>query len=221
MKTKTKVILSILGVVILAIVLIIGSLGFVPGLSTVLGANKPRDLGVTYTKQDYVSGMQKLGFVFDKSAGTGPNTKLVFSSTTKKVDAVLTNAELSALLTYDHSDRYPVHDAQVKVNPDGTIEVSAGVVLKEYKGINFDNAAYFKGKISKESSKSVSIEADKIEAGRVAVPEKEKVVQEAEKELNARLAKIPGLSIDTLEVTGDGNLRVQGTIPDSAKRVQI
>ena len=53
------------------------------------------------------------------------------------------------------------------------------------------------------------------------MPEKDKVVAAAEDELNSRLAKIPGLVIDDVGITSDGKLRVQGTIPDSAKRVTI
>jgi hypothetical protein len=220
MKKKTKITWSIVGILIIAIIIAGGVLGVIPGVSDVFGTNKPRDLGVKYTKQDYDSGMKKLGFAIDRSAGSGPDTQLVYSTKTKKVDAELTNAEISALLSYDHADKYPVRNAQVKINADGTVELSAAVALKDYKGISFNNAAYFKGRITKESSKSLNLQADAIEAGRLELPQKEKVVREVEREVNSRLERIPGLSIDSLEVKDEGKVHLQGTIPESANRTK-
>ena len=42
-------------VVIIVVVLGLGYLGFVPGVSKILGSDKPRDLGITYTAADLKS----------------------------------------------------------------------------------------------------------------------------------------------------------------------
>lgn len=55
-----KKILIIVGVIILIIVLALGYLGFLPGLSSVFGSDRPRDLGVRPMPQDLDTAMTKL-----------------------------------------------------------------------------------------------------------------------------------------------------------------
>ena len=54
-----KLLLIILLIIVVGAVLLLGYLGFIPGLSTIFGSDKPRDLGVKYTYADYVSAAQK------------------------------------------------------------------------------------------------------------------------------------------------------------------
>src|SRR5664280_1447887 len=42
-------------VVVILVILGLGYLGFVPGVSKILGSDKPRDLGITYTAADLKS----------------------------------------------------------------------------------------------------------------------------------------------------------------------
>jgi len=53
MKKVLKIAGLILGGGILGIVLVLGYLGFIPGLSSLFGSDKARDLGVDYTEQNY------------------------------------------------------------------------------------------------------------------------------------------------------------------------
>ena len=48
-------------VLILIPTLVLGYLGFVPGVSAIMGSNRPRDLGVRYTEADLSSLMAKNG----------------------------------------------------------------------------------------------------------------------------------------------------------------
>jgi len=52
MKLIGKILLGIILLVVIAAVLVLGFLGFIPGVSALFGANKPRDLGVKYTEAD-------------------------------------------------------------------------------------------------------------------------------------------------------------------------
>lgn len=61
MKKFIKVIFGIFLVIILGIVLVLGYFGFVPGVSNLLGSNKPRDLEVRTTAAEYDSYIKKAG----------------------------------------------------------------------------------------------------------------------------------------------------------------
>ncbi len=215
-----KIILIVVGVLIILGVFVAAMAGFVPGLSSLLGANKAKDLGVKYTIKDYQSAITKLGFSLDTSAGEGPDTKIQYSTATKKVDVELTNEEVSALLNFDHAEKFPVTDAQVKANPDGTVEGSAKVKIDNYKGFSFDNAVYGKGTATLTSPTSIKItNAESLVVGRMPTPVTDQMIQTAEDEANSKLASIPGLSIQSVSMTEDGKVHFVGIIPESAKRV--
>ena len=59
-----KRVLIILGVIVfvllIGVVLALGSTGFVPIVSDLMGTNKPRDLGVSFSGVDYSSGLAKV-----------------------------------------------------------------------------------------------------------------------------------------------------------------
>ena len=48
-----KLFFKLILVLVIAAILTAGYLGFVPGLSTIMGADKPKDLGITYTQDDF------------------------------------------------------------------------------------------------------------------------------------------------------------------------
>ncbi|MGB9842731.1 MAG: hypothetical protein ACPLN1_00060 [Caldisericia bacterium] len=54
MKRGIKMVLKIV-IPILIIVLILGYFGFVPFVSDLMGTNKPKNLGVTFTEKDFES----------------------------------------------------------------------------------------------------------------------------------------------------------------------
>jgi hypothetical protein len=126
MKILLGLVIGIVAIV-LVIVLVAGYFGFVPGVSNLFGSNKPKNLGTTFTAQDYKSAISKTGVQFlnntdtvslDKSQKTyGP---------AKAVSFDLTPAETLALLNDKaHGPDFPISDWQLRVNPDGTAEISA------------------------------------------------------------------------------------------------
>ncbi len=215
-----KKILIIGGAILLVIILIIGYTGFFPAVSDLMGTNKPMDLGVSYSKQDYFNALSKAGFSLDNSAGLGPDTRIVYEGE-KNIDAEFTQEEVSAILSYDHADEFPVRDVQVKINNDGTMEASALVKLDDYKGISLNNAVYVKGKLELSAPNHVSIkEVDKLVVGRVPVPANDEIIRKVEQGVNDKLNSIPGLYITSVEIE-EGKGRIKGTIPASAKRIVV
>lgn len=53
---------TIFCLIIIFPIVLLGWLGFVPGLSGMMGSSKPKDLGVHYTPDDYTSYEQKTSF---------------------------------------------------------------------------------------------------------------------------------------------------------------
>ena len=128
-------------VLILIPVLYLGYLGFVPGLSSVFGSNKPKDLGVRYTAADYTSYQQKTGSQYLDFANAPPNPnkpgkKIVFGDP-KQMDLNLTQSEVTAAINSVGWAWMPIKNAQVRFG-DGTVEVSGnvnGAVIPDF--VNF------------------------------------------------------------------------------------
>jgi hypothetical protein len=126
--------------IIIIVLLALGYLGFVPGVSDLFGSNKPRDLGVTYTLDDFQSARAKTGIGITDSPSTNlPSTELPSNTTSEQslklsnqgaANTTLTEAELNALLNNLQWKNYPLSDCQLRINPDGTVEFT-GLLLKE------------------------------------------------------------------------------------------
>jgi hypothetical protein len=126
--------------IIIIVLLALGYLGFVPGVSDLFGSNKPRDLGVTYTLDDFQSARAKTGIGITDSPSTNlPSTELPSNTTSEQslklsnqgaANIILTQAELNALLSNPQWKNYPLSDCQLRINPDGTVEFT-GILLKD------------------------------------------------------------------------------------------
>jgi len=206
-------------IVIAVLVLGVAYAGFVPVVSPLLGTNKPRDLGVKYTKADYESIIQQAKFKLDNSAGFGPDTRITYSPNKITVEGKFTQEQVSALINFDHADGYPVSNTQIKIHADGTLEGAAQVGVNNYKGYSFHNAVYVKGKIDVTSAKSLKLNPEKLEVGRLPVPINEKAKNIVETAVNEKLNSIPGLAIESVSFE-EGKVNFKGTIPESAKRVK-
>jgi len=108
-------------ITISAIVLVVVVLGFAfPGLIWT------KSLGVTYTQTDYNSIMDKLNYTKD-DAPTGDSKDLYnyIYGPANSVDTEFTSEELTAFFNENRPSYYPLKNVQVKINEDGTIELSA------------------------------------------------------------------------------------------------
>lgn len=117
---KLAIFVGIVAILILALGLIF------PGLLWT------KDLGVSYTKQDYDSFLKKVQYIKD-SAPTGSSRdeyKYVYGKTSA-VNTEFTSSELTAFANYNRPSYFAVKNVQIRINKDGTIEAS-GIVNVDY-----------------------------------------------------------------------------------------
>lgn len=131
---KRNIFLILISVFIILPILVAGWLGFVPGLSYILGANKPRDLGVRYTEADFQSYQQKSDTSFKDFANapvspTNSNKKTVFADPKTVENLQLTQEELTAAINSTGWLWMPIKNAQIRLT-DNTVEVSGNLNMK-------------------------------------------------------------------------------------------
>jgi len=107
------------------IVLVLGYLGFVPGLSSIFGSDKPKDLGIVAGEQDLASVQAKVNTQYATITSADPSTSYALSGS-KQLDTTFTDKELTALMAQHEKmwKYYPISSAQVRFNADGTAELS-------------------------------------------------------------------------------------------------
>lgn len=119
-KIKKNILKGFLITISMIVVTVVG-LGFAfPGLIWT------RSLGVTYTQTDYNSIMDKLNYTKD-DVPTGDSKDLYnyIYGPANSVDTEFTSEELTAFFNDNRPSYYPLKNVQVKINDDGTIELSA------------------------------------------------------------------------------------------------
>jgi hypothetical protein len=116
MKKKT---LYFVGGIILGIAVVIF-------IAAYIFIGSPKDLGVKYSKADLESANKKLGVQFLELNGVSDPKESLKMTGKKEVNTVLTGPELTALMNYrsDSWKYYPASDVQMKVNDDGSVELS-------------------------------------------------------------------------------------------------
>ena len=110
--------------------LVAGSLGFVPGLSSLMGTNKPRDLGVAYTEADFRSARGKTKLVYDTLPPTTPASQSIQRFGSRPAVFSLSSREASSLMNNRPWKYWPYDNVQIKFNENGSAEVS-GIILKD------------------------------------------------------------------------------------------
>lgn len=125
------------------LLLLAGYFGLVPGLSSAMGATKPRDLGVKWTEADLKSAQSKTQTERRKMPpekvveapdvdlggedGEDPASTIAFEGS-RPVKTEFTSEELTALVNQSTWKYEPVENVQVKVgDKPGTIEVSGNL----------------------------------------------------------------------------------------------
>jgi len=120
----------LLGSIILSLittVLIGGILGFVPGVSALMGAT-PKNLGQKITIEDSLAAQNKTGVeVIALPDGTTDKDGYIPQGT-KNLETTFTSKEITALLNHRTWKNFPAKDVQVKINSDGSLE-SSGVLI--------------------------------------------------------------------------------------------
>ncbi len=122
-----------LALLVIAPLFVIAWFGFVPGLSNVLGARTPRDLGVTWSAADLASYKSKTGTAFLDFANapvnpSDPTKKTVFADPKTVQNLQLTQAEITAAINSLNWAWLPATNVQVRLG-NGTVEVSGNLKL--------------------------------------------------------------------------------------------
>jgi len=225
--------LIVIGVIILISILVLGWLGFVPGLSTLLGADRPRDLGVKYTQADLQSLYAKSG-VTRTVIPPGQTVKQSMTFTgSHAVKTSFTQEELSARLDADTWKYQIAKNPQIKINNDGTVEISGRLVTanvdkvaeyynldpshreelaKALSAVKTNPSFYVKARPSVVNNQ-VSLVIEQSQIGRLPVPgglaEKYDVAQIAEQ----MLRQVNGLFVNSASFA-DGKMSFDGSLPD-------
>jgi len=225
----------LIGIIVILVVLvgIGGYLGIVPGVSSLFGANKPQDLGVTYTSQDLSDAEAKTGSQIITLAPDLPPGQSISFSGQKNVNTVITQGEINAWM--DNSWVYALLGCQLKINADGTAEFSGvlhtdhiknfeaalgissadmSVLNKYVRFIKGNPAIYIKGTGSVVNGQ-IYVDIQQMRIGRLNVP------AAIIKRNNANLVTfmqnmiyhIPGFSILNASFS-NGSIMFQGTMPD-------
>jgi hypothetical protein len=202
--------------VIIGAVLLAAASGFIniPFLTSMLGADKPKDLGVSYDPAAFGKMLQEahveMSSPFSNYCFTCPIT---YSAETVKTDIKVTSEELTSYIRQTNDEKGVFKNLQIKLGTDNHLEASGMLNLTEY-GYNYTAPAYASGTIEKASDKTVRIKLDKGEAGRIPVPDEysREAGTALETLINDQLAKMPNLKIETLEIK-DGELHFKGDFP--------
>ncbi|MGV8171766.1 MAG: hypothetical protein ACP5OA_03685 [Candidatus Woesearchaeota archaeon] len=222
---RFKVLYIVLGIIILIIV------------GAVIAVTMPKSLGVKYTKADMDSVNTKLGIAYTTlSASDNPASSLKISGA-KTLDAEITESELTALLNQPSSQwkNYPISDVQVKINDDGSVEMTGKILVKrfeeyseatnmpdKYKSLADENAKlvpvnpsfYYKGNYEIKDGK-LEGNVEELKVGPLTVPKdwtdnnKDFITGFVENRINSA-----GMQVENANFDG-GKLNIQGIVPES------
>ncbi|VVA43468.1 conserved hypothetical protein [Candidatus Roizmanbacteria bacterium] len=112
---------------IVAIILGLGYIGYIPAVSKLLGTNKPKDLGVRYTEQDRVEARAKSNIEWTTLPSSTSDEQSIQRFGRHNVDTNWTSAQMTALMNNPPWKYWPYNNAQVKFNADGSAEISTGI----------------------------------------------------------------------------------------------
>lgn len=152
-KHRALLIFGIIAAIIIAVPLLVaGWFGFIPGLSNLLGAKTPVDLGVKWSAADYESYLEKTNanFIDFSEAPVNPDDpskKIVFADPVTVTNQTFTQEELTAAINSVGWAWMPISNAQVRLSQD-TVEISGNLELENIEnfvnfigGVGYDDAS--------------------------------------------------------------------------------
>jgi len=225
---------GILGMIV-AITLVLGYFGFVPGVSVLFGSNKPRDLGINFTVQDSEAARQKMGVTFEELPATAvPEETLKFSGQ-KVIQQSFSDTELSALIAHDPWKYNYVANPQLKIHGDGTIECSGLFIKDRFPGYLqahrvsdqtskaiVDNMGFLPSRTpvycqltASWTENKLTVDVREVQVARLGIPDDQinKFESQLEADLQRTVLSVPGLTIKSLTFT-NGQMTYDGTFPE-------
>ncbi|ABE51180.1 hypothetical protein [Methanococcoides burtonii] len=226
-------------VFMIAFLLIIGGVFSAYASFSLLG---PKDLGVEYTHEDYLSALEKTGMEIEYKGLTGEaleeykkdapkesfhDYNFEFSEYERK-EFTLTAEESTALLNEIAPAFWWFDDLQVKVSPDGTMEGSSTADIKRLKADLYSDVVddvpiplpntlniYSKGQIS-ITNNQLSAQPESFKLGPASLPTKymsDESVSVMEDYFPRIYTVVPGLEINSLTSNSNGEFVFDGVIP--------
>lgn len=187
-----KGLLRLLLFIIVVVVFFAGLAGFVPGLSTVMGTNKPKDLGVKITPEDSIKAQEKSRVTLvELPQGTSIADSYVLEGK-RDIKFSFDSVEATAIINNRPWKYYPFSNLQLLINLNDTIEITGMAnmslitdyakalgyatgdvekALLEYHIPKINMPFYAKGTASIIDNK-VSFNVTSLEAGRIPVSSK-------------------------------------------------
>jgi hypothetical protein len=212
---SNKLIAVILVILIVISVITATGIFYVPGFSEVLGTNKPRDLGVKADPAKFNALLARENVKLN-----GPVSEYYLGSNVRwgnavPMDVTITNEELSSMMQATNNEKGSLKNVQLKMGDNNQIEMSAQVDLSKF-GYPVNVPVYTKGTLVKGSGNSVKIDIKEGSSGIVPIPENFLNQGESglEQQVNSQLAQMPGLRIDTLDIS-QGQLQFNGAFPQT------
>lgn len=228
-----KVYISI-AVIAILVLGFLGYFGLVPGISYIMGANKPMDLGIKYTNEDLDKGRSMTGVELQDLS----STKSLEFSGSKSISGEYSNEIITAMINSSKYKYYPVTNAQVKISPDGMIETSGNFnidkaikwssdlgsdttfsteVKKYVKYVPNNPSFYLKGKMSVNDNQ-ISVDISQAKISRFTAPES--IINQYQGQLadfvESRISAIPEMKIKSADFS-TGKLKLDGTYPAQEK----
>lgn len=216
--------------IIVLIVLVLGYFGLFPGVSSLLGANKPKDLGVKFTEQDLNKGRELAPIELKDQTG---GKSLAFEGS-KSISGDYTSEVITAMINSAKYKYYPLTNTQVKIGPDGTVETSGNISIskvgqwsldlgadeglvataKSYIGFVSPNPSfYLKGKMS-VSNNQINLNVSQAKVGRFTAPTS--IIDEYQGQLADfvadRMVNVPGMQVKSA-VFEAGKMKLDATYP--------
>lgn len=201
-------VIGIMGIILIG-VLVLAYLGFVPVLSDLMGTNKPKNLGVSYSETNYASGLDKVPGAIVLNPEYLCATCAYTSSGSVPVNTSFTESEFTAMINKRNSKVGPLRDAQFKFNADGTVEASGLLIDPRITG-----PVYVKGKIDFASGRNATLKLDTAQIGNITLPADQAKIAEqiANDTIQKTFAQNPGLSITSITIE-EGKVNFNGTLP--------
>ena len=205
-------------IVIMIIISVIAATGifYVPGVSEVLGTNKPRDLGVKADPAKFNALLARENVKLTGPASGFDLTADIKYGQARPMDVIVSSEELTSMMQATNNEKGPLKNMQVKLGSNNQMEMSADADLQKF-GYPVKGPVYLKGTFEKSSSGSVNVIVKEGSLGLIPVPAD--VLQQAgdgvEQQINHQLGSMPGMRIDQLEIQ-NGQLHYSGAFPQTA-----
>lgn len=207
--------LIVLGVIIVVLILVIGYLGIykIPVVSSVMGADKPKNLGIKTSEEALASIKEKIPMKitgeYVNFESTDPSQLFTGSI---PVDTSTTSEEITSWLQRFEGDDPIFSQTQVR-KFEGGLEIST--LLNKY----VKAPVYVKVNINQTAENTLDLDITKASLGRIPVPKGylEKASDWFEEKVNHIMATIPGFSMENYEIH-EGYSSFKGSFPAQVKK---